>query len=361
MINLALALAFAVSVLFNPGDRLLDMAIDTPVLQSLPPYQGHLLLVFANLWIPTVLFYLALRLTQADRLLRPHRTIHVFLGLANLLLLLYGALKILASTVQGGAVSFIVISFAPFILLPAWSMLIVGLGWTMVRSIRLRGESVPARARLVGAREGIAVIAALGLPILGAATTMFLTGNAPFTRALEAKNVFLELCKKSGEKIYERPHDVRSVYLDPDSAVDFQSIVNGVYSGIGGGILGEGLVNGGLILYFERKDERPNFAGQYLKYTLRHWEPVQELTSDYGVFQKDLVSTDEAKRLQVGGNEITVKNIKTGQVIATLVYFVSHRHRAICGHSADGQFSVGNFIRQSLNLTRRFPTELSKP
>lgn len=73
MVNIALALVFAISSLFSPGGRILGMALGGPVLQSLPPYQGHLLLAFANYWIPAVLAYLLLRLARADSWLRPRK------------------------------------------------------------------------------------------------------------------------------------------------------------------------------------------------------------------------------------------------------------------------------------------------
>jgi hypothetical protein len=361
MVNVALAIAFAISSLFSPGGRILRLVIDGPVLQSLPPYQGHLFLAFANYWIPAVLIYLVLRLMRAAIWLRPRPAIHVLLGLANVLLILYVAVRTFASTVQGGGASFVVMTFAPLVILPAWVMSAVGLGWLAIRTIRKRKELSQSSPRAFGFTEGIVLVAALGVPASVVASTLFLTDNAPFRLAREAKAVFYERCKTAGEKIIETPHNVQSVYLDRDSGEYFNNIVNGVFAGHGGGILGEPLVNSGWLMYVEKQNNRQrldNSTAKYRKHVLRDWkgEPVEELTSDYGVFQKTLTSDDEKKRLQVRGTEVTVKNLKTGQVTATLTYFTSGRHSAICGQSSDGYFGVSDFVRKSLNLERRFPS-----
>ena len=98
MLNIALAFAFAFSSLLSPGRRILQLAIDGPVLQSLTPYQGHLLLAFANYWVPVVLSYLILRFLRAESWLRPRPASHVLLGLANILLILYIVSRTLASS-----------------------------------------------------------------------------------------------------------------------------------------------------------------------------------------------------------------------------------------------------------------------
>lgn len=283
------------------------------------------------------------------------------LGLANVLIVLYVAARVFASTVQGGGVSFVVMSFAPFIILPAWSMLGIGLGWLVVRSIRSRNEPTRSNPRAFGIGDAIALIAVLGIPAAVVASTLFLADNAPFRLAKEAEVLFHERCKSAAERIIGTPQDVQSVYLDRDGREDFDNIVKGVYGEHGSGILGEPLVNGGWLLYFEKQNDRQRLDGsiaKYRKHVLRDWkgEPVEELTSEYGVFQKALVSDDDEKRLGVRGTEVTVKNLKTGQIIATLTFFTSSRHRTICGQSGDGHFGVSDFVRRSLNLTRRFPS-----
>lgn len=360
MLNIALALAFAFSSLLSPGGRILRLAIEEPVLHSLPPYQGHLLLAFANYWVPAVIAYLALRLLRANSWLWPRPAIHVLLGLANALIVFYFAARVFASTVQGGGASFAVMSFAPLVIFPAWAMLAAGLIWLAFRSIRNRQKTQPIGSRALGIGEGIAIAMALGIPAVAVASTLFLTENAPFRLAKEADKLFNEKCKSAGEVIINHPQNVQSIYLDQDGGQYFDNIVNGVYGSYGSSILGEPLVNSGLLLYFEKKNDRQQIDGgiaKYHKHGLKDWkgEPVEELTSEYGVFQKSLVSDSDEKRLGVRGMEITIKNMKTEQTVATLTFFTSSRHRKICGQSSDGRFGVSDFIRKSLNLTRQFP------
>lgn len=361
MFNIALAIAFAISFLFSPGGLILRTIIGKPELQSLPVYQGHLLLAFANYWVPAVLIYFLLRLSRAGHFLQPRVTIHILLGLANILLILYVAARVFASTIEGGGASFVVISFSPFVIFPALALLVVGLGWLAIRSITERKELPQSSPHTFSIADGIMIVLMLGAPSFVVASTLFLAENAPFRLAREAKVLFDEHCKTAGERIIESPQDVQSIYLDRDGGQYFDNIDNGIYTAHGGGVLGYSFVNSGLILYYEKQNDRPRQhepAVKYRKHVLRDWkgEPVEELTSDYGVFQTDLVNKDQQKRLQVRGTEVTVKNLKTGQVVATLTYFTSNRHRAICGHSDKRQFSVSDFIRRSLNLTRRFPT-----
>lgn len=101
MINIAIAIGFAIASLLSPGKRLLALLVDGPVLQSLPPYQGHLLLAFVSYLVPAVLAFLLLRLCDAEKWLRPRPAIHALLGLANVLLILYVSLRTFASTIQG--------------------------------------------------------------------------------------------------------------------------------------------------------------------------------------------------------------------------------------------------------------------
>lgn len=364
MFNLALALAFAIFFQFAPGGMILQLLVDGPVLQSLPPYQAHLLLSVVNHWIPAALVYFLFRLPRLGGFIRPRVAIHVLLGLANVLLVLYVAVRVFASTIQGGGASFVVMSFAPLVIYPAKVLLAIGLIWLLIRSVDKRKEPPESNSRPPSIADGIVFVLVFGVPVSIGASVLFLTENAPFRLAKQAKLVFDERCKTAGEKIMDSPQGVQSVYLDRDGGAYFDNIVNGVYAGHGGGILGEPLVNSGLLLYFEKKNDRQRMDGstaKYRRYVFRDWkgEPVEELTSDYGVFQMNLTTEDEQKRLRISGTEVTIKHVKTGQIIATLTYFTSDRHRAICGHSNKEHFSVSEFVRRALNLTQRFPSAYS--
>jgi hypothetical protein len=356
MANIALALAFALAILLSPGKVILVLTVGEPVLQSLPPYQLHLLSAFVNYWIPAVLAYLILRLLYAESWLRPQPAIHILLGLANALLILYVSVRTFASTIQGGGASFVVISYAPFVIVPAWVMLGSGLVWLAVRSVQDRTEQPRRSRRPLGIGAVFGVATALGVPAAVAAWSLVVSEGAPFRLANEADTLFSERCKSAGESVFETPQDVDGIYLDSEGGEDFSAIVNGVYRSSGGGILGAPLVNSGYLRYFETQGD--GVTGQYRRYRVNDWkgESTAELASVYGVFQRSLVADDDAKRLGVRGTEVTIRNLRNQETVATLVYYTNSRHRTICGHPGDGNFSVSAFIRKSLNLKRRFPS-----
>lgn len=368
MFNIALALAFALSSLLSLGKQILHLVIEEPVLQSLPHYQGHLLLAFTNYWVPAVLIYVLLRLLRADAWLRPRPAIHVLLGLANCLLIIYIAVRAFASTIQGGGASFAVMSYAPLVVLPAWAMLTAGLTWLTVRCIRNRKEPKQSKPRSLGTGGVLMITALFGIPLTAIVSTLYFAEHAPFRLAREAKQLFDEKCKSSSENIAATPQNVESIYLEPNGQRYFKKIINGIYGAYGSSRLGEEFVYKEMLLYFEQQNDRQSIDGsteKYRKYDIRNQqgEPVAELTSNYGVFQKSLISVDEEKRLGVSGTEVTVKNLKTDQITATLVFFTSSRHRAICGPVNDGNLNIVDFIKKSLNLTQRFqePTGLKQP
>jgi hypothetical protein len=120
-----------------------------------------------------------------------------------------------------------------------------------------------------------------------------------------------------------------------------------------------------LLLYFEKNNDRQKIDGgtaRYRRHVFKDWkgEAVDEIASEYGVFQKSLIDDSEAEKLGVRGTEIIVKNLKSEHVVAKLSFFTSSRHRMICGHSKNGSFSVADFVIRSLNITEKFPSAFSQ-
>lgn len=365
MVNLSLALAFVLSFLFSPGGRLLNILIGTPVLQqNLPTYQSLLLLAFVNYWIPTVLIFFILRLFRAECWLRSCKGIRVLLGLSNLLLVLYAIIRIFSTTIEGGGATFVIMSFGPLIVWPALAMIAISFGWLTIRSFQQRGVAPQSNYRAPGLRDFVSLTIALIIPVLGMVSILIY--SEPFKLAREADKVFQDCCKEAGEKFISAPNNVQSVYLDQDYFESFYSNnnVKGVYSGHSFGPIGGLFVNNGLKFYEKKNDyqQTGNNIEKYRKYIANDTkgEPVNEVTSDYGVFQKSLMSEGK-NNLQLHGTEISVRNMKTGQTIATLKYFVNQRHRTICGPTHGGNFDTSDFVRRALNLKEFVPYDPSKP
>ena len=119
MLNVAIAGAFLLSFVFSPGQALLGLLVDIPVLQTLPVGQRAIVLVIASYWLPATLLFVALRALPHGSLLRPTRGESIALGIGNGVLILYVLARGFASTVEGGGAGFAVASFSKFTLLPA--------------------------------------------------------------------------------------------------------------------------------------------------------------------------------------------------------------------------------------------------
>jgi hypothetical protein len=358
MLNIAFTLAFTLSLFFSPGGRVLSLFLDRAVVTSLPPYQAHLILALANYWIPTLLIYLLLRFLPVARRLRPNAGIHWLIGTGNFLLVLYVAVRIFASAIPGGGASFAVMSLARFVVLPAWTLQIIGFVWLVRRTVASGKNQTESSIRRFGRIEAVLVFIALSVPVVAAASTLYLGENAPLRLIGEAEILFKDLCQSAGENILTIPVNVESLYLDQDGGEYFDKVSDGFYSGHGGGVLAWPLVYGGWVSIVETQDyfqRRNNSATPYKRYTRdnRNGTPIKQLSSQYGVFSRSLVEDDVRKRLKVHGSEVTIKNLGTGEITATLTYFVSERHRTVCGQASDGNFAVSDFVKRALNLTKK--------
>lgn len=359
MLNISLALAFAVSTFFSLGGRLLSTVMDAADIGALPVYQGLLLNSFFNYLIPTVLIYVALRYSGIERKVTWSKAASVSLGIGNGLFVAFVAMRIFASTVEGGGGSYVVQSFARYIVWPAEALWAIGLAALVFHSLKRPkavGTTAPPR---FGTRGWLVVTAAVGLPSILLVSMLYLGKDAPLRISKETKAAFQEHCKSAGEVILQSPTGIQSLYLEPDSSARFGGVKDGRYHDVSGSILGEPLTNSGLLAFFEKKNpqlEKDPSAPKFTRFLMkeRRFEAIDELTSEYGVFQRSLVSDEEKNRLKLGGTEVAIKNMRDGSVVATLTYFTSRKHAMVCGQSGNGEFGVDLFILRALKLTRQF-------
>lgn len=165
------------------------------------------------------------------------------------------------------------------------------------------------------------------------ASTLYIGENATFRIAREANSVFEAKCKEAGERILRRPtQEVKGLFLEQDGGERYERITEGIYHAWGGGILGEPLVNSGLLMFMEKPNERPRPEDggefKYRRHSLKDWkgEPVNELASEYGLYRRDLTSEAERK-LGLRGAEVTIRDLRTSEIVAITTYFVSSRQR----------------------------------
>lgn len=357
--NLAIALAFGMSFIFSPGKIIVSKTIGLPLLQSLPSYQGHILVAFINYWIPAILIYLVLRMTHSDKWLKLGKSSNIFFIITNTLFILYISARTYFSTWQGGGASFAVAYYSRFVIYPAIALLLIGLYRLAIASFKNLTETGNKEESKVSAIEVGVVSTIILIPISFATIYLYLLPNAPFRLAYEADKKFEEYCKSAGEKIYEVPEFINSIYVDPDGSTKYGKIKNGIYGDRESSFfLGSSFVHYGAINYFEKKNYASSNDPNAPKFTKHqsgqdfNGEPVNEISSEYAVLQKSLVSEEENKLLKLTGIEVSIVNLKTEKQMAKLVYFVSERNRRICGQTSDNEVNARDFIWRALNLKK---------
>lgn len=227
MFNVALGFAFLISFLTSPGGKLLSTVFGQDVFRSMPPYQGVLASVIANYWLPAMLIYMALKVSRADRYVRPGVLGHVLFGVPNAILCLYAALRVFTSTVQGGGATFALVSLsAPFIR-GSMYVLVVAVLWAAVRSvwmvIRLGPAEAQTRGRVLFA-AGPLIAVLMILPAAGFLTWLYVRNMEHIDKAADGRRAivtrFQELCQTARIDIYRRVNDSRSVlFATPTNAI----------------------------------------------------------------------------------------------------------------------------------------------
>jgi hypothetical protein len=356
MANLALAFAFLISLSrLTHGKQFFPTQLNQ-FSQNLDLYQYFLVLVLSNIWIPAVVIYVVLRLAHVERWLPRSRTAQFLLGLGNLLLISFGCCFLWAATAAKPAVVGVIYLGFMYLILPAVAILIAALLLLCILSIKERQHRQPIR--WLDRRDGIRIGLALAMPISAVVWILFAGKHAPFQEWMEAREVYKARCQEAGERIIESAADVESIYLDPDSGDSFTRDGEGRYHGGSIGILGQQLVNDGMLLFFEEKNKQRQVGSKetYLRHISGDWEgeAVDSVASPYGVFQRRLTTEDDEKRLQIRGREVTVTNLKTGAVAARLAYYTNALGE-ICGPAGGKSPSTTDFIGRALNLTPRFP------
>lgn len=352
MVGLAIGLAFLVCWISH-GHLLLSGSTSYFAIQGLPAYQYFLLLAIANFWIPALVIYLLLRWTRAERWLCPG--IRLLLALGNGIFIAMAALFVVALlSGRPGAEGFIYLGALG--LLPAVAIFGIAFLWLVCRALNSDIEPDNTTPSL-GRRDFIRLGVALAIPVLAMAALLLLPQQAPLKLAKQSGNAFRDRCRDAGEKIIETPADVESLYLEPDTGIRFARNGKGVYKAVSQGIVGQLLVDRGLLLFFEKKNEQQGGPGErYTKHVLGDWEGevVDHISSEFGVFHRKLTTPEEESRLHLRGEEITVKNLKSGKVTAVLTYYTNSAGE-ICGPAKGVDPSIDKFLVRSLNLTQRFP------
>jgi hypothetical protein len=306
---LSLSVAFISAFFWSPGARLLLAVIERPLLQTIPTHKGFALISSLNYCLVAALVYAGLRLAGAERWLRLRPAINALLAIGNLLLIVYVSARILASTVEGGGASFVVLTYSPLFILPARVLFLAALVWLAVHSLRARVLPPPERQPVsVGEYVGVAFVLCLPLAFV---LTLFIGEDAPLRLAREARVLMAERCVLAGERILLRPSvDVKGVFVEHDREDAYTNIRDGRYedSTNQAGTLVGGLVNRGLLDFYEKPfgartfDDAAEFTYRRFRRGDRRAYGTNGAESLFGVFRKDL-STERDRTLGIRGTE----------------------------------------------------------
>lgn len=354
--NLALGAAFATSSMFSIGAKVFGALGITSVLKLLRPYQQHSLLALVSYWLPAVLIYILFRLTRLDSRLRPTTAVHSTILIANLLLVLYVAARIFASTVPGGGASFAVASMSLLVIFPAWALLAFGFITLAYKSLRSR-ETRPYSPHRFTASDAGFVVFTLMLPAAFAFTL-------PITKMITLSSEFSRLCKGAEIKVLEPIKDAKSIALLPDS---FSSMAAGRQAETGSWTAF--LLNQSLLEFLERpatkesgiegkaKYERLSTVGERIlrskpgsnAVTQYVYEPSEELTAEYEV-RPTRLTLENGAELGLGGARIEIRRRLDNHLIAYAQYYWNNTEYRACPQESRSGMFIYHFVAGALGV-----------
>lgn len=358
LLNIAISFAILTSLVYPPIKMIFYALVEHAVFKSIPAYQQHLAHGFLNHWVPATLAYLVLVVTPLGTWLKASRTVNWLLFIANVIVILYTVARILASTVQGGGFSYLVISYSVVTALPAILLIVFSFARIIILSIRFRsagtGEETSTVNRAVNGHDWVLVTIASAIPTMFGAYVGYGDGS-PFREARASAPVFEEMCKGAGDKVYSKKNGAKGILFNPDAGALYTDIKDGVSRSRGGGIIANGLMYRYKIQFIEiaKHSSSPQGDTSVTYYRKKSGDlkkyPIELPASEYGVFTKTITGKRE-KSIGITGKRTEIIDLHTQEVVASSVYFVSRSDWRFCGYAPNGTYSTDAFISRSLNL-----------
>jgi len=362
LLNIAISLVALTSLVFNPGKLLLSAVFDPILIRDIPAFQKMLAYNFASYWVPATLFYLMLVLTPIGIWLKSTRSIHWSLFIANIILILYLSARVLASTVQGGGVSFLVISYSIVTALPALFLVMFSFVRMIILSIRHRSADTDAEVFYWGqalkGRSWALVSLAVSIPIVFAFYVGYGEGS-PFKEARVRMPVFKEKCQIAGDTIHLKRTGAKGILLDRTFSRRFTKIKDGRITGSRGG----GFLDGDLLHRYDlpfveliersssqQDDETVTYYRKYERGSKK--DTVETPISEYVVHQTSLTD-DRDRSFRITGEKVEIYDRKTQELVASSIYFNSIKDWRFCGDAPGGDYTTSAFIARALNLQPR--------
>ena len=337
-LNVTIFTAFWLSF-FRPGVRVLEIALDTPLIGNLRHSDESLLHAFADFFVPGVLLYFVLRFMSIERWAKVSPAAHTQLLIANALIV--SVFFLAASDPSVG------ILIGLFVGLPAVIFSLTGTMTLLFQAAANHETANPGwRQPVSGTEIKFAIVIALaGAFILGG--PVFLSSNGGIQLISKNQGWLKEKCPSAGANVI-RPF-VGPLFID-ESADQYDP--HWTDSSLGRISLREMLVKDvGVVQvewgYLDPKTKTNRYrvyrkVGSEYKY-----ESVDSVTASYAVRAKPIVDKELSGNRQVYGFEISIVDIATDQTTATLKLFSSRYPLLVCGQGY-GTLDLAKFFRQAL-------------
>ncbi len=336
-LNITIFTAFWLSF-FRPGVRVLEIALDTPLIGNLRHSDESLLHAFADFFVPGVLLYFVLRFMSIERWAKVSPAAHTQLLIANALIV--SVFFLAASDPSVG------ILIGLFVGCPAVIFSLTGTMTLLFQAAANHETANPGwRQPVSGTEIKVAIIiASVGALILGG--PVFLSTNGGIQLISKNHEWMKENCSFAGANVI-RP------FVGPlliDESADTHESKWGDLSAVRRS-LREMLVKDVGVAQVEWAFLDPKTKTQryrsYRKVGAEYkYEWIDSLTAAYAVKSKSIVEKELSSDRQIYGVEISIVEIATDQTTATLKFFKSNYPRLVCGQGY-GTLDVGKFFRQA--------------
>lgn len=361
LFNISFALAALIHIYFPIGAWLVTFLFGPTSPGDMTFRPRYLLYFFASYIFVAIVIYITLRLTKADRWLRTNTTINNLIGAGNLIIIVFHGLHIWASFIPGGSAGFMLTMSQRYFLFPAWFFIGIGLLYLSVQSIR-PGSTPHPPARTLTQKQLCILVTIACLPFVIAWISLNWGADAPMQLDREARALFKKQCRSAGEDIRGTTGNVESLYFNSYTNENFLGVRGRKFAIRTSYNAASMLVVQGYLSFAEVRNAYRSAAAKKEEFDRYDFKDltgpkisrIDEISSAFGLLQENLIDSQIESRLHVTGKRLTIKNLESGQIIATLTYFADSRNKTLCGQPPGTGSPARDFVVKILGLKKKY-------
>lgn len=207
-------------------------------------------------------------------------------------------------------------------------------------------------------REGTVFKTIFFLSWVGGCTSVFMhhfysESESQYSFEKKRNQIFSASCKSAKYAIYIKDEKTDSIFFDPDWGVEIKKNRYGWHMD-SGGVVSLGVINSGMIKFYETADRDFSQTGKYLRFYLKDYKGlgVDVLESKHAVITE---VKKLGKNLRITESHVIIKNFKTNEVIAETKYVFDAMNGRFCNGIEDiTHFSTSIFVSEVLNLKKEY-------